>query len=268
MIGIFKKVISLLSNEDKSVMVKEKSFIDTYKAQDISTVKLNVKKSTCNIISTKDIANHFNTNSININKAFNILLYAEKNGTWWVATVEGIAKGAVQKYNTKSKQKYIVWEDSILTDTELIKTINDICSINNTTIKKTSFKEKQLKGALYEEHVAKVYRSRGYHVSEYGKQQGKKDHGIDLIAKNKKHLVLIQCKNWNEEGKWKITHKDIKVFQTEARLFVENQPLLLGCQLTAMYSLSGDFIHVSAIKHLEEIQKIGKRVHYEIIRMD
>ncbi len=140
--------------------------------------------------------------------------------------------------------------------------------INNShKIKKTSYKEKIIKGAEYEEYVAKVYRSRGYHVTEYGKKMGKKDHGIDLIAKKEKHLVLIQCKNWEENGKWKITHKDIKVFQSEARLFVENKPLLRNCLLNARYTISGNFIHESAIKHLEEMQKIGKRIDYEIIEM-
>ena len=78
---------------------------------------------------------------------------------------------------------------------------------------------------------------------------------------------MIQCKNWSKDGKWKITHKDIKVFQTEARLFVEDKPLLRGCVLNARYIISGDFIHISAIKHLEDMQKIGKRVDYEIIEM-
>lgn len=255
----------------------KKSFHKPYKKQE------NEKE-----ITIKDIAVYFNTTQININKAFNILLYAEKKGNWWILTKDGKEQGGIQKYNAKTKQKYIVWKEKILKDYELHQTIRLLLNnkkktetnkwyeetkekewINEcqTKNKKTTYKEKIQKGKEYEEYVAKVYRSRGYHVSEYGKQMGKEDHGIDLIAKKEKHLVLIQCKNWNKSGKWKITHKDIKVFQTEARLFVEDKNILRQCLLDARYVISGNFIHTSALKHIEEIQKIGKRVDYEIIEM-
>jgi len=281
------------------ILNKEEITLDKKSEQ---AYKRKKKKKYTETLTLKEIANHFNTTQININKAFNILLYAQQSGKWWIVTKEGIQKGGIQQYNATSKQKYIIWEKQILKDYELVETIKKLTETKKkTTIKttakkytkewseekkkdkektinmyqtykdekktKTTYKEKVQKGTEYEEYVAKVYRSRGYHVSEYGKQMGKEDHGIDLIAKKEKHLVLIQCKNWNKNGKWKVTHKEIKIFQTEARLFVEDKPLLRQCLLDARYAISGDFIHASALKHIEEIQKVGKRVDYEIIEM-
>ena len=181
---------------------------------------------------------------------------------WVLSSIKGNFNGARQKYNAQTKMKYVLWEDDVLENEELVRKFK-----NTTQQKRTTQKEKINKGQEYEEYVAKVYRSRGYHVSEYGKQQGLLDHGIDLIAKKGKEIVLIQCKNWNENGKWEIKHKDIKAFQTDARTFVENKPLLRSCLLTARYTISGDFMHQSAIKHIEEMQKLGKRVDYEIVKM-
>jgi len=214
------------------------------------------------LITTREIAKHFKTTQKNINIIFEELGWIEIKEKWILSTIKGNFNGARQKYNAQTKMKYVLWEDDVLENEELVRKFK-----NTTQQKRTTQKEKINKGQEYEEYVAKVYRSRGYHVSEYGKQQGLLDHGIDLIAKKGKEIVLIQCKNWNENGKWEIKHKDIKAFQTDARTFVEDKPLLRSCLLTARYTISGDFIHQSAIKHIEEMQKLGKRVDYEIVKM-
>lgn len=238
------------------------------------------------LITTKEIANHFKTTQKNINMILEELGWIEIKEKWILSTIKGNFNGARQKYNAQTKMKYVLWEDDVLQNEELMKKFkntrvhnikrknyqerkkqNQTCNSTNTFKQKTTYTKKLNKGQEYEEYVAKVYRSRGYHVSEYGKQQGRLDHGIDLIAKKGKEIVLIQCKNWNENGKWEIKHKDIKAFQTDARTFVEDKPLLRNCLLTARYTISGDFIHQSAIKHIEEMQKLKKRVDYEIIKM-
>lgn len=218
------------------------------------------------LITTKDIAKHFKTTQKNIHKILEELSWIEIKGKWVLTTIKGNFNGARQKYNAQTKIKYVLWEDDILENEELLKKFNRTKAKKKTS-SKTTYKEKIVKGKEYEEYVAKVYRSRGYHVTEYGKQQGLLDHGIDLIAKKQKEIVLIQCKNWNENGKWEIKHKDIKAFQTDARTFVEDKPILRSCLLTARYTISGDFIHQSAIKHIEEMKKLGKRVDYEIVKM-
>ena len=218
------------------------------------------------LITIKDIAKHFKTTQKNITKILEELSWIEIKEKWVLTTIKGNFNGARQKYNTQTKMKYVLWEDDILENEELLKKLKKMTPKKQTSMK-TTYKEKIDKGQEYEEYVAKVYRSRGYHVSEYGKQQGVLDHGIDLIAKKQKEIVLIQCKNWNENGKWEIKHKDIKAFQTDARTFVEDKPLLRSCLLTARYTISGNFIHPSAIKHIEEMKKLGKRVDYEIVKM-
>jgi len=218
------------------------------------------------LITIKDIAKHFKTTQKNITKILEELSWIEIKERWILTTIKGNFNGARQKYNAQTKMKYVLWEDDILENEELLKKLKKVTPKKQTSTK-TTYKEKIDKGKEYEAYVAKVYRSRGYHVSEYGKQQGVLDHGIDLIAKKQKEIVLIQCKNWNENGKWEIKHKDIKAFQTDARTFVEDKPLLRSCLLTARYTISGDFIHQSAIKHIEEMKKLGKRVDYEIVKM-
>ena len=102
--GIF--IVIGKNNDSDTTLFKQKSY-----------------KENKDMITTKEIATHFKTNSINVNKVFSIILYAEKSAKWWVATKEGLAKGAEQKYNTKSKQKYIIWNKCILDDEDFVKTM-------------------------------------------------------------------------------------------------------------------------------------------------
>jgi len=262
--------------KEETILKNQKSYKTSHK-QSISKVrtmeyamyneyKKQYNQAVGNLITIKDIAKYFRTTQKNITKIFEELSWIEIKEKWVLTTIKGNFNGARQKYNAQSKMKYVLWEDDILENDELLKKLKKVRPKKHTSTK-TTYKEKTDKGQEYEEYVAKVYRSRGYHVSEYGKQQGVLDHGIDLIAKKQKEIVLIQCKNWNENGKWKIKHKDIKAFQTDARTFVEDKPLLRSCLLTARYTISGDFIHQSAIKHIEEMKKLGKRVDYEIVKM-
>jgi len=132
---------------------------------------------------------------------------------------------------------------------------------------KNIYKEKVRRGELYEDFIANHYRELGYTVTENGKENGCKDGGIDLIAKKDKEAILIQCKDWDKNGKWKIRQKNILEFRSRARDFVEANPKLKSYLLTARYTISEEFIDISAIKHIEEIQKKGKRVDYEIIKI-
>ena len=214
------------------------------------------------------IAKHFNTTAIIINKAFETLLYANHEKKWWICTELGIANGGIQKYNTKNKQKYIVWKKEILENKDFLEVVYQLRAKKKDVPEKktpTTYKEKIKKGAKYEEYVASVYKERDYFIWEHGKEKGLKDMGIDLIVKKENKIILIQCKNWKEKGKWNISHKDIKVLRTEGRDFIERNPVFKGYDLTVRYTLSGDFLHKSAIKYIEEC---GKNVDYEILRMD
>lgn len=78
----------------------------------------------------------------------------------------------------------------------------------NEIIKKSSYQINKEKGDMYEKYIADYYRKQGYTISEHGQDNGRKDKGIDIIAKKEKEIILIQCKNWNENNKLK--HSEIK----------------------------------------------------------
>lgn len=120
---------------------------------------------------------------------------------------------------------------------------------------KKTYQDKKIRGDEYEEFIAEHYRKLGCHVIEHGKEQGVKDGGIDLIAKLGNEVILIQCKDWNENNSHKIDHKDIKVLRTDANDFLEKNPIYKNCEIKLRYTLSGNFLHKSAEKHMEECKE-------------
>ena len=128
---------------------------------------------------------------------------------------------------------------------------------------KKTYHDKKIRGDEYEEYIAEHYRKLGYHVIEHGKEQGVKDGGIDLIAKLGNEVILIQCKDWNENNSHKIDHKDIKVLRIDASDFLEKNPIYKNCEIKLRYTLSGNFLHKSAEKHMEECKE---DISYEVIK--
>lgn len=55
-------------------------------------------------------------------------------------------------------------------------------------------------GKRYERYIGYVYENLGYKVEFQGLKKGKKDRGIDLIAKKKKDILIIQCKRIRKDG--------------------------------------------------------------------
>ena len=121
------------------------------------------------------------------------------------------------------------------------------------------------KGDKYEKYIADYYRNKKYLVEEHGKEKGVKDGGIDLIAKKNNEVIFIQCKDWNENNSHKIDHKDIKVLRTDTNDFLEKNPEYKKYKIKMRYTLSGDFIHASAKKHINEC---SDDIDYEIIKPD
>ena len=216
--------------------------------------------STGRFLTLGEVANFFKKSQYEINHIFLEFSWIEIKDKWTIPTNLGLANGAESFYNAKTKMKYVKWEENILENQKLLEAIKKIK--NN----KTSYKDKIDKGAKYEEYIAKYYKELGYTSIEHGKLKGREDEGIDLIVKKNKEIIFIQCKDWKENGSWKITQEKILAFRMRARDFVEKRPIFKQYDLTARYTLSGDFIHPSAIKHIEEIQKQGKKVDYEIIK--
>jgi len=55
-------------------------------------------------------------------------------------------------------------------------------------------------GRRYERQIGCIYEQQGMNVSYNGIYMGMQDDGIDLIIKDKKTHILIQCKNYKEKG--------------------------------------------------------------------
>lgn len=98
---------------------------------------------------------------------------------------------------------------------------------------------KQL-GDEYEAQVAYYYKSLGYEVIERGKTLGRKDGGIDLIAKKENQKILIQCKNRNSI----IKQKDIKQFLFDTDKFINENNIEEEIEL--LYVIANDVLDKGA----------------------
>jgi len=161
-------------------------------------------------ITSTDIAQHFEISSQDINKILSELGWISKKDKWWIATIYGKKHGAIEQYNPKNKQKYVVWKDDVFFNEILIKHIDDfkIKTINNKVAK--TKKEKLEKGAMYEIYVANHFRELGHIVYEHGREKGVEDGGMDLFVKDGQNIYFVQCKNWST---WKIDLNTIQATQ-------------------------------------------------------
>jgi restriction system protein len=75
-------------------------------------------------------------------------------------------------------------------------------------------------GSAFELLVARYYENLGYSVEHRGKNLGKKDGGIDVIAMNSRELILIQCKYWKREQS--ISHSMIKEFYGNCAFYLDS----------------------------------------------
>lgn len=207
-------------------------------------------------LNATEVAKEFKISASKLNNIFSNLNWIKKENKWWIVTELGKEAGAKQEFNLKNKMKYVKWEESIKENNELIEAIKKEKNL------KLSNKEK---GDIYEAFIAEHYRKLGFFVLEHGKEKGRKDKGIDLIVKSKEEIFFIQCKNWKENTRFKIDHKEVKATRMEATDFIEENPIFQGYKNKIRYTLSGDFIHLSAIKYIEEHNEI---LDYEIIKMN
>ncbi len=153
----------------------------------------------------------------------------------------------------KERSSYMDFLDEVVY--ELFSKNKKLIKRNFKESTKTSYQDKKIRGDEYEEYIAEHYRTQGCHVIEHGKEKGVKDGGIDLIAKLGNEVILIQCKDWNENNSHKIDHKDIKVLRTDANDFLEKNPIYKNYEIKLRYTLSGDFLHKSAEKYMEECKE-------------
>jgi len=181
------------------------------------TDKTSSSKST--YMSVTNLSTHFKLTPIQLNKIFSELKWAEQNDKWWIPTKLGKSKGGLEKYNAQTKQKYIVWNESIKNNFELLRHVKHVKEVDKHEI--MSDKQKKVKGDIYEEFIYNIYKKDDYIVAAHGKDNGKEDCGIDLIAIKDKEILFIQCKNWNSKNKNKITDSHIKKTRMEVIDYIE-----------------------------------------------
>jgi Holliday junction resolvase len=122
-------------------------------------------------------------------------------------------------------------------------------------------KEKKEKGKEYEEFVAGYYKLNGYEIYLHGIKKGKKDKGIDIICSKDEELILIQCKNWKEDSKYKINHEKLKAFVGCCTEYV-NEHKLFDKKVKLKFITSNYILDESGKKFLEE----SKTLQYEILK--
>jgi len=103
--------------------------------------------------------------------------------------------------------------------------------------KKSNYKENVKKGKEYEKYVGKYIESFGFDVDYRGLKMGRKDGGIDLIARKNNTYVLIQCKNWSKK---RVTQKDIRVFIGDYYAYLDEHPELRDKNTKAYFYVSND----------------------------
>ena len=76
-------------------------------------------------------------------------------------------------------------------------------------------------GELYERYVGYIYEDAGYKVEYLGIMNKKYDFGRDLICRNKKDTLIIQCKNWSKSKIIK-SHWIYQLYGTKTQYAIEN----------------------------------------------
>lgn len=116
------------------------------------------------------------------------------------------------------------------------------------------------KGKEYEEFVAGYFKIDGYEIELHGIKNGVKDKGIDIICKKDNELILIQCKNWRADTKYKINHEKLKAFVGSCTEYI-NQNRLFDKNIKLKFVTSNYILDKSAEMFLKE----SKTLQYHII---
>jgi restriction system protein len=112
-------------------------------------------------------------------------------------------------------------------------------------------KEQKDKGLEFEKFVAGHFKLDGYEIVLNGIKRGKKDKGIDIVCTKDDELILIQCKNWKKDSKYKIKHTHLKEFIGNCTVYV-NDNNLLEKKTKLKFITSNYILDASAKNYLEE----------------
>jgi Restriction endonuclease len=225
-----------------------------------------------NYINVSEVAKHYEVSPQEMNKVFETMNLIDRKDRWITITPLGIKYGGKELYDSRRKLKYVVWEEKVKDLIEIKKEVANIKNIeisketnlyevfkesNNTSKKKMTRSEKEIKGQKYEEYIARFFREQGYYVWEHGKEKGKNDGGIDLFIKKEKFVYFVQCKDWES---WKVDDKTVKATQTDVRNYMLENPeltnLLSGCTKKILYVTSKAALTKGAYRYIKENEDI------------
>lgn len=104
---------------------------------------------------------------------------------------------------------------------------NNIQKEKNITKKEPmTYNQKKEKGDDYEKKVAGYYKLDGYDIYLNGIKKGLEDGGIDIICKKDDKVILIQCKNWEDNHRYKIDHNKVKAFHSNCIRYIDENNLI------------------------------------------
>ena len=116
------------------------------------------------------------------------------------------------------------------------------------------------KGKDYEIFVENYFKNIGYKTKPFGRLNGRKDKGIDVIIMKDKVVTLIQCKNWKADGR-KIKHKELKEFLGNTTAFLDNRKKeAKNYKIKRMFVTSNDILDDSAKYFLKDTPIIEHRI--------
>jgi len=119
----------------------------------------------------------------------------------------------------------------------------------------SSVKEKIEKNSAYEVHVSNYHMTLGYTVWEYGKELGVKNYGIDIIVKQERKVLFLQCKHWNKSNKYKITYKHLKSIRQDIFDYIAKDVYLFYIWYWSYLCCLEDISDKSAYYYLDEYKE-------------
>ena len=122
-----------------------------------------------------------------------------------IKSIEDIYKDSLvieEKQEITNKEYWTEKKYDFSSAENIIKQIKNNYKTSPIKIPYVVYGDSEKTGRLYEEHIGHLLQKQGFVVVYVGKEQGKKDEGIDLICYNESDMFLIQCKYRTTKDIW------------------------------------------------------------------
>lgn len=134
---------------------------------------------------------------------------------------------------------------------------------SSTPAQKKSYIANIKKGKAYEKQIGDYFEKQGYIVKYNGIEKGKKDDSIDLIAIKKDEILFVQCKNWKENSKYKVTQQMVKAFIGDTYKFIEENPVYKNYTIKRLFVISNKILTKSAYAFIKNNPQL---IDFQIIK--